>query len=924
MINSILILLGAILMVFNIIRYWKFMEASGEILEENRRLLMWRNAGLLFLSFFLIGYIVAAFNATSLILALVFFFGSIYVYVSLALMMQFVSTQREMMNEALIDASDTEVMTGLYSLNGFSRHAMEIVQANPAKTYMVIQWDLDEFKVYNDINGYENGDALLRGIGHASHDQIRNGLVFGHLNSDHFVLLAEKTDQAAEEIYSDIEEMLRNLSSGAALNFHMGICTIDSHQESIASLCDHALIALRTVKGQYQEHYAWYKPDMRSMIVEENRLVAEMENALSSGQFRVWYQPQVNYKSGKICGAEALVRWIHPEKGIIPPIQFIPLFEKNGFITKLDHYIWDRVCSFQREWIDSGHEAYPVSINISRRDIYSDDLVKAITSLIQKYRLDPSLLHLEITESVYMTSPEKMNRIVDTLQAKGFHVEIDDFGSGYSSLNTLKDMKVSTLKLDMKFLQQSENSDRSGRIISAMIRMADWLDVSTIAEGVETKEQADFLKSMGCYHLQGYYFYKPMKEEDYKRVLSDPDVARADKPLSRKYLEDSLDFMDSSLQSTLMFNSFTGNAMIADYHNGILELLRINDRLMNRLHEMQEDQELYRRNMLLRLEEDQQLILKRAMDEAVAQNRETECVIRVLPANDLRKVIWLNMHMRVISSRGRSAVLYFSLEDITDHWKMEELEKELEKIFRNIPAGIVTFELSSSGEMEAGYISDYVYEMFHLDPEQYRSGEDRIMSEIAITREMTDELAADPSHGIHCFERLVSRSSDGTRFWLETTMILRAEDGRQMFYALLNDVTERYEKDAQQHAFMKAVPGGLVRYSCDEKEEISYISEGLLDLLGYRRDEFRDHYHDRFSNIVYEEDRERVLSEINEQVRESGNWDMCKYRVLTRKGQLRWVYDAAYITTDSNGRKWFNVVILDLNMQTDNARWISG
>ncbi len=917
-------MLGAFLMVINIVRYWKFMEASGDILSGNPKLIRWRTAGLLLLTFFLIGYIIAALNTTSLVLALVFFFGSIYVYVALALMMELVGTQQKLMKEAVIDASDTEGKTGMYNLNGFTRHAAEVIRTHPGKRYMIIQWDLDEFKVFNDINGYQNGDTILQGIGLNSPKMIRKGLVFGHLNSDHFVILAEMSDEAAEQIFDSIEKMLRQLNGDGSLRFHMGICKVDDPDESVASMCDHALIALRTVKGQYQDRYAWYTPDMRKMIVEESRLAAEMEGALSEGQFQVWYQPQVNYATGKISGAEALVRWIHPEKGVIPPNHFIPVFEKNGFITKLDHYIWDRVCAFQRSWIDSGKEAYPVSVNISRRDIYSDDLVLAITSLMDKYHLDPSLLHLEITESVYMASPEKMSRIVDILRGKGFIVEIDDFGSGYSSLNTLKDMKVNTLKLDMKFLQQSENSDRSGRIISAMIRMADWLDVNTIAEGVETKEQADFLKSMGCLNMQGYYFFKPMKMEDYEEILSHPDAARAEEHVTRKYLQGALDFMDSSAQATLMFNSFTGNAMIADYHNGVLEMLRINEYLMNRLNALGEDLDFIRRNLLDRLEPDQRVILKDAMDRAVSTHRETGCVIRAVSGDNRREEIWLNLRMRVISSRGKSAVLYFSLEDITVHKKKEELEKELETIFRNVPAGIITFDIDGDGEASYRYISDFAYELFHLDPEEYRSTDQRDLPDFGITREMTQVLLDNSAHMAHSFEKLVPRKADGTNFWLHTEMILREENGRKTVYALISDVTERYEKDAQQSAIMKAMPGGFMRYSCDEKEEVSFISEGLLALLGYTREEYAELFHDRFSPMVYEEDRERVVSEINEQISNTGDGDMCKYRIRTKSGQIRWVYDAAYVTADSNGRRWFNVVILDLNMQTDNSKWVSG
>ncbi|MDO4537801.1 MAG: EAL domain-containing protein, partial [Coriobacteriales bacterium] len=687
-----LILLGAALMVANIYYYVQFMRASDQLFARKPQLKKWRTVGLLLLVFFLVGYLIMALRDTSTIMALVLFFGSVYVSVALQEMMDLTNAQRQIMDDAVDDAKDTEVKTGLYTLNGFSRHVVEEVRAHPDTRYMVVQWDIDEFKVYNDINGYTRGDEILKEIGRESPQHIASGIVFGHLNADHFVVLAESSDKVASEIHSSIKSMLQGINGGTELGFHMGICAINGPDDSIASACDHALIALRTIKDQYQVPYAWYSDRMKNTIIEEHRLVAEMEDALADGQFQAWFQPQVDYQSGKVTGAEALVRWIHPERGIVPPFQFIPLFEKNGFIVQLDKYVWEQVCKFQRDWIDAGHEAYPISINISRRDIFGGDVTDFIISLVEKYRLDPSLLHLEITESVYMASPEKLNEVVGVLQDYGFTVEMDDFGSGYSSLNTLKDMKVDTIKLDMKFLQQSENSDRSGRIISAMIRMADWLDVATLAEGVETKEQADFLKSMGCSHMQGYYFFKPMSADDYRKLLSRPGVAIMNQHTSREYLEGALDFMDSSAQATLVFNSFTGNAMIADYHHGMLELLRINEHLAQALGSLKDDFNLDKRNVLDMLEPDQRAIFVEALDRAVEEHDETQCVVRVRPTRKGQTPRWLSLRMRVISSRGSSAVLYFSVEDITIHWQLEKLEAELEKIFENVPGGIMTFE----------------------------------------------------------------------------------------------------------------------------------------------------------------------------------------------------------------------------------------
>jgi len=230
--------------------------------------------------------------------------------------------------------------------------------------------------------------------------------------------------------------------------------------------------------------------------------------------------PRASSRSGtRVVGAEALVRWRDPERGIVPPAKFIPLFEENGFVTRLDEYVWDQACRFMRSWMDEGHDPMPVSVNISRRDIFARDLFLELTDLVDRYDLDPSLLHLEITETAFISNPEDINRLVDRLQAAGFHVELDDFGSGYSSLNTLKDMMVDTIKLDMKFLQGGRNEGRRGRILDAVVRMADVLGINTIAEGVEAKEQADFLESLGCHKLQGFYFAKPLPEARYREML---------------------------------------------------------------------------------------------------------------------------------------------------------------------------------------------------------------------------------------------------------------------------------------------------------------------------------------------------------------------------------------------------------------------
>lgn len=518
-IDDVLIAIGAALMVVNIRRYLQFMGRSRNILEEDSHLMLWRNAGLCLLVFFLIGYVVSIFYTSSgIVLALVLFFGSVYVFAALSLMMKLVDTSQRMMSSAVDEAREVDAKTGLLNSKGFASAARHYLQKHPDKGFLLVRWDIDQFKLVNEIYGYDRGDQVLAIIGSACKDAIKTARVNGYLSADHFVALIPDDAVAVKKTAQEISGMLAGIDAPLHLYMSMGVYRLDGPDEDITQACDYALLALHAAKTD-SSSVAWYDPAMSADLLERQRLREQMEPALESGQFEVWYQPQIDYAAGEVVGAEALVRWRDPERGIVPSMKFIPLFEENGFITRLDEYVWDQACRAMRSWIDEGNDPMPLSVNISRRDILARNLYEEFTGLVARYGLDPSLLHLEITETLFISDPEDMNRLVERLQAAGFHVELDDFGSGYSSLNTLKDMMVDTIKLDMKFLQGGRNENRRSRILSAVVRMADTLGISTIAEGVETREQADFLESLGCHKLQGYYFAKPMPESDYRRML---------------------------------------------------------------------------------------------------------------------------------------------------------------------------------------------------------------------------------------------------------------------------------------------------------------------------------------------------------------------------------------------------------------------
>ena len=250
--------------------------------------------------------------------------------------------------------------------------------------------------------------------------------------------------------------------------------------------------------------------------MEQQEIVDEMDIALETGQFKVYLQPQYNIKEKRVIGAEALVRWIHPEKGMISPGKFIPVFEHNGFVTKLDSYIWEQVCQVLHRWKKQYNVELPISVNVSRTDVFNTDWEEVFQNLVTKYNIPPSLLHLEITETAYMDNQQELISAGEKLRDMGFTIAMDDFGSGYSSLNMLKDVPVDILKLDMRFLYSDKNSTNTGNILKAMVNMADWMSLSVIAEGVEQQEQADFLGSIGCEIIQGYLYGKPMPVEEFE------------------------------------------------------------------------------------------------------------------------------------------------------------------------------------------------------------------------------------------------------------------------------------------------------------------------------------------------------------------------------------------------------------------------
>lgn len=403
-------------------------------------------------------------------------------------------------------------LTGLYDGVTFCRMVKNAVAEDNEKKYALILFDIEKFKIVNELYGFDFADEVLEFIAFNMRNIFKEtDAVICHFMSDFFGIF---TEYDSEE---DLIEMVKQISSKTSLyknvpvSLSFGIHKIRDRSLSPRLICDYANMAKKTVKGNRIVNYAFYTEKIKNRILEDKYIENEMEYALKNGQFSMYLQPKYNISTSEIIGAEALVRWVHPKKGLIMPDKFIPLFEKNGFIVNLDKYIWEQACIEIRKWIDSGQTPVPISVNVSRVNVGNPKLIEILDSLVEKYKIDKKYLELEITETVYYDDQNHLIETLNQLKKADYTLLMDDFGSGFSSLNMLKNTPFDILKIDRNFLNETMVTDKGKKIILHTISLSNDIGINTVAEGVETKEQAEYLLECGCNVAQGYYYSKPVE-----------------------------------------------------------------------------------------------------------------------------------------------------------------------------------------------------------------------------------------------------------------------------------------------------------------------------------------------------------------------------------------------------------------------------
>lgn len=420
---------------------------------------------------------------------------------------------------------DHDPLTGALSLNGFRKRVEQLLRENPNVPYLLLYNNIKGFKYINDSLGRDAGDELLCHWANTMQKALSDQEAIGRIDGDHFAILRREGGEAQMQNDVELTDSIRRYFENRGKEHRLHICggvyvlaPEDYQQANVDRMLDFARVAESRVRETRDDGFEFYNPEQWERGKRDTGIVNHLPSAIRSGEIQVWYQPQVDFETGTITGAEALCRWNHAQLGWLSPAEFIPTLERHSLVYELDRFVWETVCQDLRRWNEQGPRRH-VSVNLSRSCVQENESIATyFRDLTRRYDIAPDQLGIEITETAYVEDPDLLIRTTRELQELGFQVEMDDFGSGYSSLNMLKEVPVDRIKLDLRFLSGSGDPKKGRIIVSHVIRMVDSLGMRIIAEGVENDAQAQFLQSQGCTEMQGFRFYKPMPVQDFEQL----------------------------------------------------------------------------------------------------------------------------------------------------------------------------------------------------------------------------------------------------------------------------------------------------------------------------------------------------------------------------------------------------------------------
>ena len=681
-------------------------------------------------------------------------------------------------------------LTGVYNKRAFSQRTHDIMVQRPDVEFEMLRFDIKRFKVINELFGEGVGDNIICYLADfLKHINIPD-CSYGRLHSDHFLICYPVDAKTRERLIATLTTMALSYSIDYRIELAFGVYRVVDRHMPITTMIDRAGIALSKAKNGTVNSWSEYDEDMRRHIVNEQEIINDMTNALKKGEFVVYMQPKYCLADDSVQGAEALVRWIHPVRGLISPLEFIPVFEHNGFIFELDKYIWEETCRLQRKWIDSGYPALPISINVSRVDFYREDLCDTIEAIVRKYDIPPELIGLEVTESAYTDNPQQIIEITKRLQSMGFRILMDDFGSGYSSLNMLKDMPVDVLKIDLKFLDSKDENGRGGNILNSVVRMAKWLRMPVIAEGVETYQQVEFLRAIGCDHAQGYFYSRPIPVYEYEKLLLTANEPHAIDAHTMSWLDgrDDERLLSWDSHALTLLNTVNESVGLYEYKDGKLELVRANEGYANVFGELVDGNINGHDALEVVVPEDRQKVVE-AIHRAKEESIVSECLFRRIHADG--RTLYIHTKARVIASEGNSDFVYLAMTDVT---KEREKAMAMDGLLKNVAGGIGCYRIVD-GRLRIVFVSSWLQRINDLDEDEALQTNGGYLTDIV--GEDTEQLmvraflqAAETGKPVSLEYPFSSKS--GKDYWLGASLTAeKAENGEYNAYAIVYDITDR-------------------------------------------------------------------------------------------------------------------------------------
>ena len=625
-----------------------------------------------------------------------------------------IQAEKEMSARGSVGAPDYRSMrdelTGLYTEKAFFALSQERIPGLKGE-WCMIAIDIEHFKLFRDWNGQEKAARLLSRYGGILREYAeRHGGLAGYRGQDDFCLMIPYERADIDGLFESLKGILQNQNGTAGFLPIFGVCLIGDPDGQALDLFNHAALTAEAVKGNYRTRIQLYDAAMQEQSTREFRMLGDFQRAFEDGEITFYLQPQCRVSNGAVVGAESLARWRRPDGSFISPEVFVPVMEKHGIITNLDQFIWESVCAWLRGVMDRGIEPVPVSVNVSRVDLFTIDVPGYLKELIAKYNLPPKYLKVEITESAYAEDSATVGDAMRQLREMGFMVLMDDFGSGYSSLNMLRSLSVDIIKLDAQFLHFNMQEERRGiSIVESIINMTQMLGTPVIIEGVESPEQVRFLADLGCRYMQGFYFYRPMTTDDFEAILADSGrvdykgfIFKANQQLHIR------EFMDANIYSDAMLNNMLGPVCFYRRKDDNVDILRFNQQFYLMVGLDADELEERRYHIQKYFHPEDVPAFFRLLSQAERDRVNGACgVFRVYKPNGT--IFWMRAHVYYMDEDVSGKTFYASTQDVT----------ELQYVNVDLPGGY--YRCTTDNGYQFLYISQNFLDMTGFTAEEIRA-----------------------------------------------------------------------------------------------------------------------------------------------------------------------------------------------------------